>query len=301
MNIWIYTHLRDSPSVSLLAQAGRARGHRTIVVHPEMVAPAITAHRTLEVKRLAGSLDALPDIVIPRIGSSAPQHALLSARHFEQLDVPMLNSTAALEASRDKFRSAQLLALDSIAVPHTTLFTIDKPSGVADLEPLITKIGPPPWVVKSALGFQGEEVVLVESPQQLLATAHALTAPGNSLLIQEFIRESSGRDTRVIVIEGRAVAAMDRTARSGEFRANLHQGGSAERRILTPEVADIAQRAAKRLGLDVAGVDLIESTRGFLVLEVNGSPGLSGIERATGVKCAERVISLAEKRLESPS
>lgn len=299
MNIWIYTHLRDSPSVTLLAKAAKTKGHRATIVHPEMIAPSISEQGEIEIKMLARAVSELPDLVIPRIGSSAPMHAIVTARHFEYLGLPMLNSTAALELSRDKFRTAQMLSQHSIQVPSSMLFTFESTASLADIQPLIDKCGAPPWVIKSSLGYKGEEVVLVESPQQLLDAVRALTSPGSSLIVQKYISESRGRDIRVIVIEGRAVAAMDRTARSGEFRANLHQGGSAEKRTLTPDIADIAQSAARRVGLDVAGVDLIESSRGLLVLEVNGSPGLSGIERATGVKCADRCIALAEKRIAS--
>lgn len=296
MNIWIYTHLDQSPSVDLLIEAARARKHRAAVVRPGNLVPVVGPSGELEILFPRAFGGELPDVVITRTGSSAPLEALSTIQHFERCGVPVVNGWTSLMLCRDKFRSAQALAAERLAQPRTALITGRRPE---ELRKAAAAVGRAPWVLKSVYSFKGQGVHLVDDAGTLQRTVDELHPQGSPLILQENVAESRGKDTRVIVLDGRAVAAMDRFAKAGEFRANLHQGGTAEARALTPELAGLAQRATRVMQLDAAGVDLIESSRGMLILEVNGSPGLEGIGKATGIPLADRYLQLAERRKES--
>jgi len=209
---------------------------------------------------------------------------------LEGLSVPVLNASVALWRSRDKLRALSLLAQAGLPIPATL-----GPGRVSLPAHIETHLGPPPWVVKLPEGSKGEGVFLVRGVEELEALRSKLP-PG--FLVQAFIQESAGVDVRVLVVGGRALAAMRRTNSSGDFRSNLAQGGHGEAVTLTPNLEELALRATSVLGLDVSGVDFVESASGPLIVEVNGSPGLAGIESATGLDLSAEVVTFLERHVE---
>lgn len=238
--------------------------------------------------RVLGDLDA----VIPRIRPSMTFYGSALTRHFEAMGVMTLNTAEAILRSRDKLHSLQLLLGKGLDIP-TTGFA-HSPSDTGDL---IDMVGGAPLVVKLLEGTQGRGVVLGETRKAAESTINAFKSLNANLLVQEFIKEAGGRDIRCFVIEGKVVAAMERKAAEGEFRANLHQGGSATVTKITGDERLLAVRATKAMGLKVAGVDIIRSAKGPLILEVNSSPGLEGIEEATGKDVAGAMIGAIERQL----
>jgi ribosomal protein S6--L-glutamate ligase len=224
-------------------------------------------------------------VVIPRIGASITFYGTAVLRQFEMMGVETPNSADAILRARDKLHSLQLLARDGIGLP-TTVFG-DNPDDTADL---LKMLGDPPHVIKLNEGAQGQGVLLAEKRSAAQGMIEAFRGLYANFLVQEFIREAKGADLRCFVVGGRVVAAMQRQAPEGDFRANLHRGGTAIPVILTPQEIEIALHAARVMGLGVAGVDVLRSHRGPLVLEVNSSPGLEGIESATGVDVAGAII-----------
>jgi ribosomal protein S6--L-glutamate ligase len=230
------------------------------------------------------------DAVIPRIGASITFYGTAVVRQFEMTGVYCLNESVAISRSRDKLRSLQLLARKGIGLPvtgfaHSTRYTDD----------LIRMVGGPPLVVKMIEGTQGVGVVLAETGKAAQSVIQAFRSLKANILVQEFIKESSGRDIRCWVIGDKVVAAMLRIGPEGEFRSNLHRGGRAEAVRITPEERSTAVRAARIMGLRVAGVDMLRSHHGPVIMEVNSSPGLEGIEKATGKDVAKLVIIYIEK------
>jgi ribosomal protein S6--L-glutamate ligase len=225
------------------------------------------------------------DAVIPRIGYSITHHGVALIRQFERLGVYVANSSEGISHSRDKLHATQLLTKNRIPVPTTCHVRTWQ-----DVEGALSKVGGMPVVVKVSEGTQGSGVFLVHTEDRARELTYKLLSEGHHVLVQEYIEESHGRDIRVIVVGGKVVAAMRRRARGREFRSNFHLNGTVENIDLADEYADVARRAARLLNLDVAGVDLLESDRGPLVLEVNSSPGLEGIEGATGVNVAGAII-----------
>src|SRR6516165_9514121 len=232
------------------------------------------------------------DAVIPRIGASITFYGLAVVRQFEMMGVYCLNESQAIARSRDKLRSLQLLCRHDIGVPPT-VFTRQ-----ADHVPdCIEKVEGPPVVVKLLEGTQGIGVVLAESERAAGSVVEAFHGLDQNILIQKFIKEAKGADIRAFVVGRKVVAAMKRQAVSGEFRSNLHRGGSAAKFRLPAEYRKTALAAARVLGLRVAGVDLIESAEGPMVMEVNSSPGLEGIQKATGANVADAIIEHIEREL----
>lgn len=225
------------------------------------------------------------DAVIPRIGYSITRQGVALIRQFEKLGVYVANSSDGISRSRDKLHAAQLMSRARIPVPTTCHVRVWQ-----DVERALSQVGGMPAVIKVAEGTQGSGVFLVRSEDRARELTYKLLAEGHHVLLQEYIEESHGKDIRVIVVGNQVVAAMRRRARGREFRSNFHRGGSVEKVDLSDEYAEVALRAAKSLGLDIAGVDLLESDRGPLVLEVNSSPGLEGIESASGVNVAKAII-----------
>ena len=223
--------------------------------------------------------------VIPRIGASITRYGTAVLRQFELMGSFTPNSSDAIARARDKLRSHQLLAAQGIGLPVTVFG--DNPDDTVDL---LSMLGPPPHVIKLNEGTQGAGVMLTEKPSASRSVVEALRGLYANFLVQEFIAEAKGADLRCFVVGGEVVAAMRRQAPKGDFRSNLHRGGSAKAVRVSPAEQATAVRAASVLGLGVAGVDLIRSKRGPLVLEVNSSPGLEGIEAATGVDIAGRVV-----------
>ncbi len=230
------------------------------------------------------------DAVIPRIGASVTFYGSAVVRQFEMMGTYCLNESVAITRSRDKLRSLQILARAGIGLPVTAFAN----STDATSE-LIEIVGGAPLVVKLLESTQGKGVVLCETRSAAEAIIEAFRGLKANFLVQEYIKEAGGTDVRCLVIGNRVVAAMKREAKSGDFRSNLHRGGAASLIRLTPEERSTAVRAARRMGLNVSGVDILRSNHGPVVLEVNSSPGLEGIEEATGCDVAGQIIKFIEK------
>ncbi|MBS0194160.1 MAG: 30S ribosomal protein S6--L-glutamate ligase [Proteobacteria bacterium] len=277
-------------STRRLVEAARARGHSVRVLDPlrcyMKIAPdGFDMH-------YKGRVLADYDAVLPRIGASITRYGTAVLRQFEMMNVFTPNGSDAILRARDKLRCHQLLARQGIGLP-TTAFG-DNPDDTGDL---LAMLGKPPHVIKLNEGTQGAGVILTERISASRSVIEALRGLFATFLVQEFIAEASGTDLRCFVVGGRVVAAMKRKARKGEFRSNLHRGGSATKAVLSAAETDTAIRAAKVMGLNVAGVDLLRSKRGPLVLEVNSSPGLEGIETATGIDVADQIVDYMAQRV----
>ena len=223
--------------------------------------------------------------VIPRIGHSITKHGVAVLRHMEQLGIWTVNTGQGILQSRDKLHASQILARNKIPVPKTTYVR-----DTIDVEPAIDFVGGLPVVIKVTQGTQGQGVFLRHTLHESRSLVQGLLLTGKSVLVQEYIAESHGKDIRALVVGDRVVAAMRRRARGREFRSNYHLNGTVEKVELTPEFEEQACRAARVLGLNIAGVDLLEAENGPLVLEVNSSPGLEGIEKASGVNVAGEIV-----------
>jgi ribosomal protein S6--L-glutamate ligase len=234
------------------------------------------------------------DAVIPRIGASVTSYGTAVLRQFEMMGVYPLNESVAISRSRDKLRALQLLSRKGIGLPVTGF--AHKPD---DIEDLIQMVGGPPLVIKLLEGTQGMGVVLAETHNAAKSVIESFLGLKVSVLVQEYIKEAGGSDLRCMVIGDKVVAAMKRQSRGGDFRSNLHRGGAPSLIKITPEERSTAVRAAQTMGLNVAGVDILRSNHGPLVLEVNSSPGLEGIEVATGKDIAGAIIEFIEKNARS--
>jgi ribosomal protein S6--L-glutamate ligase len=230
------------------------------------------------------------DAVIPRIGASVTHYGLAVIRQFEMMGVYCLTESVALGRSRDKLRALQLLSRKGVGMPRTSFA-----HNVHNTKELIKLVGGAPLVVKLCEGTQGRGVVLAETAKAAESVIEAFRELRAEFLVQEFIKEAGGSDIRCLVIGNKVIASMQRTAASGEFRSNLHRGGSAQLIKLKPNERSTAVKAAQTMGLKVAGVDLLRSGRGPLIMEVNSSPGLEGIEGATGKDVAGAVIKYIEE------
>lgn len=270
-------------STRRLVEAARARGHTVRVLDPLRCYLRIAAgdfRLHYKGRRISGV-----DAVIPRIGASVTRYATAVLRQFEFSGCATPNPSDAILRSRDKLRAHQLLAACGIDMPVTVFG--DNPDDTADL---LTLLGPPPHVVKLTEGAQGRGVILTEKASATRGTVEALRGLYANFIVQEFIAEAAGADLRCLVVGDRVMASMGRQAAEGDFRANLHAGGQGLAVACTEEEAAIAVRAAQALGLGVAGVDLLRSARGPLVLEVNSTPGLEGIERVSGRDIAGAIV-----------
>ncbi|AUM13720.1 30S ribosomal protein S6--L-glutamate ligase [Ketobacter alkanivorans] len=277
-------------STRRLIEAGEARGHEVQVVDTLRCYMNMATHKpTIHYKGKA--LEGF-DAVIPRIGASITFYGTAVVRQFEMMGVYSVNESVAISRSRDKLRSLQLLSRKGIGMPVTGF--AHSPDEIPDL---IDMVGGAPLVIKLLEGTQGIGVVLADTRKVAESVIEAFLGLKANILIQEYIAESSGADIRCLVIGDKVVAAMKRQAKPGEFRSNLHRGGSATLVKITPEERATAVRAARIMGLNVAGVDLIRSNHGALVMEVNSSPGLEGIESATGKDVAGMIISFMEKKI----
>jgi ribosomal protein S6--L-glutamate ligase len=230
------------------------------------------------------------DAIIPRIGASISFYGTAVVRQFEMMGVYCVNESVAITRSRDKLRASQLLARKGIGLPVTGF--ANSPD---DTEDLLHSVGGAPVVIKLLEGTQGVGVVLAETRKAAESVIEAFRGLKANFIVQEFIKEAGGADIRCLVVGEKVVAAMKRQGREGEFRSNLHRGGSAELIKITPEERSTAVRSARVMGLNVAGVDLLRSNHGPVVMEVNSSPGLEGIENATGRNVAGVIIEFIEK------
>jgi ribosomal protein S6--L-glutamate ligase len=230
------------------------------------------------------------DAVIPRIGASMTFYGTAVVRQFEMMNVFSANESQAIVRSRDKLRALQLLAAKGVGLPVTGFAR-----STQDIDGLIKLVNGAPLIIKLLEGTQGVGVVMAETKKAAESVIAAFRQLDANILVQEFIKEAAGADIRAFVIDGKVVAAMKRQGPEGEFRSNLHRGGTASRVKLTPEERSTAVRSAKILGLKIAGVDMLRSNHGPVVMEVNSSPGLEGIERATGVDIAAAIIEFLEE------
>lgn len=280
-NANLYSHKR-------LKEAAEARGHELDIIDTLRCYMNIASRNPA----IYYNGEKLPkyDAVIPRIGASVTFYGLAVLRQFEMMGVYPLNESVAIGRSRDKLRSLQLLARDGIGLPVTT-FAHD-PKQTTEV---LAVTGGSPLVIKLLEGTQGIGVVLVDSDRSAKSVIEAFRGAGVNILVQEFIKEAGGSDIRALVVGGKVVAAMQRTGAKGEFRSNLHQGGTAQAVKISPEERSTAVRAAKSMGLNVCGVDMLRSNHGPVVMEVNSSPGLEGVEKATGIDVAGKIIETLEK------
>lgn len=287
MNIGILSRNPTLYSTRRLKEAATSRGHTVEVVDYLRCIMNITAHRP-QVMYRGKSLHY--DAIIPRIGASHTFYGTAVVRQFEMRGVFPTNESQAITRARDKLRSLQLLAREGIGLPVTGFAHSPK-----DIDGLIETVGGAPLVIKLLEGTQGIGVVLAETQKAAESVIMAFKQLDANILVQEFIKEAGGADLRAFVVAGKVVASMKRQGPPGDFRSNLHRGGTAEKIKLTPEERSTAVRAARTMGLEVAGVDLIRSNHGPVVLEVNSSPGLEGIEAASGVDVAQKVIEFIER------
>lgn len=291
MKIAILSQDSSLYSTKRLKEAGENRGHEMKIVNYLRCYMNITSHKPTVV--YGGKTLENFDAVIPRIGASKTFYGLAVVRQFEVMGVFSANESQAISRSRDKLRCVQILAREGIGLPVTG-FAHD----TEDIDGLIETVGGAPLVIKLLEGTQGIGVVLAETYQAAKSVIQAFKGLNANILVQEFIKEAGGADIRCFVVGNKVVAAMKRQGPEGDFRSNLHRGGKAEKIKLTPEERSTAIRSAKAMGLRVAGVDLLRSNHGPVVMEVNSSPGLEGIEKASQVDVADKIIDFIEKNVE---
>lgn len=290
MRIVILSRDKNLYSTRRLVEAAQQRGHDVMVVDHMKCTLAIEQGRPhifydgKEITDVQG--------VIPRIGASATFYGTAVVRQFEMMKIFTAVESQALVRSRDKLRSLQILARAGIGIPKTVFASSPKDK---DIDQIIDLVGGAPCVIKLLEGTQGIGVILAENRKAAKSVIEAFLKLDAHMLVQEYIAESKGADIRAFVVDGQVVGAMKRQAKEGEFRSNLHRGGTATVINLTPEERATAIKAAKKLGLGIAGVDMLQSSRGPLVMEVNSSPGLEGIEGATKVDIAGKIIEYVER------
>lgn len=288
MKIAILSREPNSYSTKRMVEAGRAKGHEVDVINTLHCYMDITSSRPTV--RYHGEELPRYDAIIPRIGASITFYGTAVARQFEMMGTFNVNESVAISRSRDKLRSLQLLSRKGIGLPRTGFAS--KSDNIKDL---IKNVGGAPLVIKLLEGTQGIGVVLADTAKAAESIIEAFMDLKANILVQEFIKEAGGADIRCLVVGGRVVAAMKRQGIEGEFRSNLHRGGTAEIVKLSKEERETAVNAAKAMGLNVCGVDLLRSHSGPMVMEVNSSPGLEGIESATGLDVAGKIIEFIEK------
>jgi len=292
MRLGILSRNRNLYSTRRLVEAAHNRGHEVRVIDVLKCYMNITANEpTVHYQRSADLVEALDfDAVIPRIGASITTYGCAVLRQFEVGHTYSINESIAITRSRDKLRAHQLLARKGIGQPVTSYAHSARAT-----DKLIESVGGAPLILKLTESTHGNGVLLAETKKAAEALINAFRGIGSDFLVQEFIREAGGSDIRCFVVGKKVIAAMQRNAVKGEYGSNLHRGGSAEVIRLRPEERALAVRAAQVMGLDLAGVDILRSSHGPLVIEVNSSPGLEGIETATGKNVADKIIEYIEK------
>lgn len=288
MKIALLSRNRKLYSSRRLIEAAEARGHEVIVIDVLRAYMNVASHKP-SIHYKGKAIEGV-DAVIPRIGASVTSYGTAVLRQFEMMHVVALNESVAISRSRDKLRSLQLLSRKGIGMPLTGY--ANRPDNIKDV---IKMVGGAPCVIKLLQGTQGIGVVLAETQKAAESVIEGFMGVNADILVQEFIKEAGGSDIRCFVVGDKVVAAMKRQGAEGEFRSNLHRGGSSSLIKITPEERSTAVRAAGIMGLNVAGVDLLRSNHGPVVMEVNSSPGLEGIEGATGKDIAGMIIDNLEK------
>ena len=294
MKIAILSRDASLYSTTRLREAAEQRGHEVKVVDYLRCYLNITSRRPtvqFQGKELEGF-----DAVVPRIGASHTFYGTAVVRQFELMGTFAANESQAITRSRDKLRSLQLLSRSGIGLPVTAFAHSTK-----DIDGLLETVGGAPVIVKLLEGTQGVGVVLAETKKAAESVIAAFRQLDANILVQEYIKEAGGSDIRCLVVGTRVVAAIERRGAPGDFRSNLHRGGTAARVKLTPEERSIAVRAARALGLNISGVDILRSNHGPVVMEVNSSPGLEGVETTTGVDVAGRIVEFLEKAGTAPT
>ncbi|MHC4943100.1 MAG: RimK family alpha-L-glutamate ligase [Planctomycetota bacterium] len=291
MKILILSRNNNYYSTARLIETGKARGHEVLVADPITISLAVEG-RNPQAFLEGESLQDI-DVVIPRIGMISAEFGVAVVKQFQMMGVTVINNSLSIMRARDKLRCIQILTRQNIKVPRTVMTR-----NPAEMKKAIQYVGGPPVVLKFLQGTQGIGVILAESFKSAESTLDAFWSMNQNLLIQEYIQESEGRDIRVIVTRDKVLAVMRRQAKAGEFRSNIHRGGWGE--IVEPprDLEEVALHAANIIGLDVGGVDIMESKRGPLVLEINASPGIEGIEKITGRDLAQEIILYAENKVE---
>ncbi|KNC67145.1 30S ribosomal protein S6--L-glutamate ligase [Pseudoalteromonas ardens] len=292
MKIAILSRNKNLYSTRRLIEAAELRGHEPVVL--DVLRCYMNINSNEPEIHFKGDKIVGVDAVVPRIGASVTFYGCAVLRQFEMMGIYPLNESVAITRSRDKLRSLQLLSRKCVGMPITGF--ANKPDDVKDL---LDMVGGAPVVIKLLEGTQGIGVVLAETRKAAESVIEAFMGLKANIMVQEYIKEAGGADIRCFVIGDKVIAAMKRQAQEGEFRSNLHRGGSASLIRITPEERKTAVAAAKAMGLNVAGVDLLRSERGPLVMEVNSSPGLEGIEKATGKDIAGMIIEFMEKNAAS--
>ena len=291
MNIFILSRNKNLYSTSRLVEAGNNLGHNVRVVD-YMRCYMNIASRKPTIYYGGESLGKV-DAVIPRIGASNTFYGTAVVKQFEMMNSYCVNTSDAIANSRDKLRSLQILGEAGINMPITGFVSHTK-----DIEGVIESVGSTPLIMKLLQGTQGQGIVLAETRKAAESVMSAFRQLDADIIVQEFIKESSGQDIRAFVVGDKVVASMKRIAPEGEFRSNVHRGGTMERIQLTEEEEFLAVNASRILGLSIAGVDLMRSNRGPLILEVNSSPGLQGIEACSRIGVAERIITFIQNKLD---
>jgi ribosomal protein S6--L-glutamate ligase len=292
MKILILSRNAALYSTAALVKAAESRGHEVRVVDYLRCYMNITSRKP---KIYVDGEELKADAVIPRIAATHTFYGNAVVRQFEMMGVFTVNDSVAIARSRDKLRSMQLLARKGVGLPVTAFAHHTDATSE-----LIKMCGGAPLVIKLLEGTQGAGVVLAETKNAAQSVIEAFKAGNMNILVQEFIEEAKGADIRCIVVGGKVVASMKRQAEEGEFRSNLHRGGSAQKVKISPEERAVACRAAKAMGLNVAGVDLLRSNHGPVVMEVNSSPGLEGIEQCSGKDVAGMIIEYIERAAQNP-
>ncbi|MFO7703386.1 30S ribosomal protein S6--L-glutamate ligase [Psychroflexus maritimus] len=290
MNIKILSRNSDLYSTKRLVEAAEKRKHQVEVID-HLKCDLVIEKRKPSIVYKGESLTEV-DAIIPRIGASVTFYGTAVVRQFEMMGAFSTVDSEALIRSRDKLRSLQVLSKAKIGLPKTVFTNYSR-----DVEGVINRVGGTPLVVKLLEGTQGLGVVLAETKNAAKSVIEAFNGLKARVIVQEFIKEAKGADVRVFIVDGHVVGAMKRQGKEGEFRSNLHQGGKAEVIELSDDEEIAAIRAAKAMKLGVAGVDMLQSSRGPLILEVNSSPGLEGIEKATGKDIAKTIIRYIEKNV----
>ncbi|MBI2280294.1 MAG: 30S ribosomal protein S6--L-glutamate ligase [Bacteroidetes bacterium] len=277
-------------STGRLVEAGEKRNHEMLVID-HTKCDLLIEKKNPQILYKGKPLEGV-DAVIPRIGASVTFYGAAVVRQFEMMKVFTATESQALVRSRDKLRSLQILARAGLGLPKTAFTNYSK-----DVKTVIQNVGGAPCVIKLLEGTQGVGVVLAENQNAAESVIEAFNGLKARVIIQEFIKEAGGADIRAFVVDGVVVGAMKRQGKEGEFRSNLHRGGSAQVIELTDEEENAALKAAKVLGLGIAGVDMLQSKKGPLIMEVNSSPGLEGIEGATGKDIANAIIRYIERHV----
>ena len=290
MNIFILSRNKNLYSTSRLVEAGNKLGHNVRVVDYMRCYMNITSRKPTIF--YGGESLGKVDAVIPRIGASNTFYGTAVVKQFEMMNSYCVNTSDAIANSRDKLRSLQILAEAGINMPITGFASHTK-----DIEGVIESVGSTPLIMKLLQGTQGQGIVLAETRKAAESVMSAFRQLDADIMVQEFIKESAGEDIRAFVVGNKVVASMKRTAPEGEFRSNVHRGGTMEKVQLTYEEEEMSVNASKILGLSIAGVDLMRSNRGPLILEVNSSPGLQGIETCSSIDVAENIISFIQKKV----